>query len=50
MEQSEMKPYEPPKMTDYGDLRKITAAQATSAAIDRNFPAGTPQGDTAFGC
>jgi hypothetical protein len=48
MEQSEKKPYEPPKLTDYGDLKKITAAQTTGAAIDRDFPAGTPQGDITF--
>jgi hypothetical protein len=37
MEQSEKKPYEPLKVTDYGDLKKITAAQ-TTGAIDRGLP------------
>ena len=48
MEQSDKKPYEPPTVTDHGDLRKITAGQAGGAVLDRDFPAGTPTGDICF--
>jgi hypothetical protein len=48
MEEPGKKPYEPPKVTDYGDLKKITAGQANGALLDRDFPAGTPGGDLTF--
>jgi hypothetical protein len=33
--------YEHPEIVDYGDLRELTAATGTGAALDAAFPAGT---------
>jgi hypothetical protein len=34
--------YEHPEIVDYGDLRELTAAAGTGAALDAAFPAKTP--------
>ena len=33
--------YEKPRISDYGDLKDLTAGQHTGAALDANFPQGT---------
>lgn len=40
--------YEKPSVVDYGDVAELTAAQADGAALDADFPAGTPEGDLTF--
>ena len=40
--------YETPKVTDYGTLVDLTAAQADGSHTDRDFPAGTPKEDLTF--
>ena len=34
--------FEVPRITDYGDLVDLTAAQVTGSVLDRDFTAGTP--------
>jgi hypothetical protein len=40
--------YQPPKVTDYGDLTEITAGQVDGDFTDRDFPANTPKKDLTF--
>lgn len=40
--------YEPPKLTVYGDVRKITAGNSTGAFTDASFPTGTAFSDLTF--
>jgi hypothetical protein len=40
--------YEPPKVTDYGSLKEITAASVSGGVTDKTFPAGSPKGDLTF--
>jgi hypothetical protein len=40
--------YEPPTITDHGDLIELTALQGSGGFTDATFPAGTPAGDITF--
>ena len=46
--QRERKPYQAPSLTEYGEVRKITAGQETGSALDETFPTGTPFEDLTF--
>jgi hypothetical protein len=48
MEETQPKPYEPPTVVDYGDLRELVAGQVNGSLLDRDFPAGTPKTDLTF--
>jgi hypothetical protein len=40
--------YEPPRITDYGDLTEITQGMQTGDFLDRNFPVNTPKSQLTF--
>jgi hypothetical protein len=40
--------YEPPTVTDYGNLTDITAGQSAGNFTDRSFPVNTPARDLTF--
>jgi hypothetical protein len=40
--------YEKPKISDYGDLKDLTAAASTGPATDAAFPPQTPFVDLTF--
>ncbi len=40
--------YEPPRITDYGDLTEITAGTQDGNFLDRSFPVNTPKGKLTF--
>lgn len=40
--------YEKPRISDYGDLKDLTAGELTGADLDKAFPSGTPKGDLRF--
>jgi len=48
MEELKPQQYEPPTVTDYGDLKKIVAGQVNGSFLDKDFPAGTPTTDLTF--
>ena len=48
MEEPQPQKYEPPTVTDYGDLKRIVAGQVNGNFLDKDFPAGTPKTDLTF--
>ncbi len=40
--------YVKPEVADYGDLTELTEGLKTGAALDKDFPSGTPFGDLTF--
>jgi hypothetical protein len=40
--------YEPPVVTDYGDLTEITAGTHNGEFLDRTFPVNTPKSQLLF--
>jgi hypothetical protein len=48
MQEPKPQQYEPPSVTDYGDLKRIVAGQVNGNFLDKDFPAGTPKTDLTF--
>jgi hypothetical protein len=40
--------YEKPRISDYGDLKVLTAGELAGPRLDATFPTNTPQADLRF--
>jgi hypothetical protein len=40
--------YRKPKVVDYGDLKTVTAGNASGQVLDKSFPVHTPKQDLTF--